>query len=209
MGSRKKLAIFDFCGTIFKLQSPDMYADFVAKQNLRTKMLQVICNILSKSEKYCGIHHKKVKLYKIKGTTKAELTAKAKYFVENVVLKNLIEDVVKELDKYIEDPDYDVIIASGGYNLYLEYFCELKKIPYMISTNIEVINDVATGKIEGIDCFGPNKILKLNKVLDVNSYDLESSICFSDSMSDKPLFNLVGNKIFVAKSGDNYTLTKL
>ena len=209
MSSAKKLAIFDFCGTIFKHQSPDLFADYVAEKNFRTKMLQHLCNYLAKTRKYNGLPHKKVKLYKIKGKSNDELRAKAAEFVEKIILKDLIPQVATELDKYLNCSDYDVVIASGGYNIYLEYFCKLKNIPYLISTNIEVVDNIATGKIDGLDCFGSNKLIKLNKLIDVGKYDLANSICFSDSMSDKPLFNLVANKVFVAKSGDTYTLTNI
>jgi HAD superfamily hydrolase (TIGR01490 family) len=207
--AKKKLAIFDFCGTIFKFQSPDMYADYIAGNTMRAKFLQFLCGMVIKSDKYSVMYHKKLKLFKIKGTSQERLTTAAKEFVNNTILKNLIDDVVVELDKYIADPGYDVVIASAGYNIYLEEFCRIKNIRYLIATDIEVKNGAATGKIDGIDCFGPNKITKLKNILDLGNYDLQDSICFSDSMTDKPIFDLVGNKIFVKEVGNKHTLTRI
>lgn len=209
MPGNKRLAIFDFCGTIFKNQSPDLYADFVAPANRRTRILQAICNVLARHEKYNGLPHKKVKLYKIKGTPLAVLRSKAKEFVETIILKDLIPEVAAELDKYIADEQYDVVIASAGYNIYLEYFCQIKNIPYLVATNIEVKNDVATGKIAGDDCFAKNKVIRIKELLNPESYDLANSICFSDSMTDRPIFELAGNKIYVKKTGDSYALTRI
>ncbi|PQJ11642.1 HAD-IB family hydrolase [Flavipsychrobacter stenotrophus] len=203
---RKKLAIFDFCGTIYKHQSADIFADFASKRGLRTSILDSICNILVTRPKYSGLIHKKVKLLQLKGTTASYLEEKAKEFVEKQVFPELIDIVAKELDKYIADPGFDVVIASAGYDVYLKYFCDVKNIPFLVATNIEMKNGRATGKMNGYDCFGREKVKRLNKLITLKNYDLANSVCFSDSLTDKPIFELTGKKYFVKQFGNEYSI---
>lgn len=206
MSTKRKLAIFDFCGTIYKYQSADRYVDFVAKPNLRNKLLDAICRYLSRRQKYSGLIHKKVKLLKIRGLSRKALENGATAFLEQDIYQSLIPVVVEQLNRYLNDPDYDVFIASAGYDSYLQPFCEQKGIPFLAATIPAAKGDKATGLMQGYDCYGVQKVARIKKMIDLNNYDLEESVCFSDCLSDKPIFGLVGKKYFVKKTEQDYTI---
>ncbi len=206
MPASKKLAIFDFDGTIYKYQSPDKFADFVARKGLRTFGLQIVCTVLDRYYKKYWVKHKKLKLAKIKGRPLEELRKKADQFINEFIVGNLIDIVDKELEKYILDPEFDVIIASAGYDIYLEKFARMREIPLFVATRVEIQNDSATGKWTGADCYDYQKVARIKEIVNLSEYDLPNSVCYSDSMSDKPIFDLVGNKFFVKKVGEEYVI---
>ena len=209
MPGSKKIAIFDFDGTIYKYQSPDKFADFIAGNNLRTWILQGMCYIINTRFKQYWVRHKKLKLFKIKGTPLSQLEARSVTFVDQFIANNLIDIVNAELERYINDPEFDVVIASAGYDVYLRHFCKTRNIQHLVATKIEIENNVATGKWIGTDCYEHHKVTRLKEILNLSDYDLKQSVCFSDSMSDKPIFDLVGNKFFVKPIGEEYVINKL
>ncbi len=205
----KKLAIFDFDGTIYKYQSPDMFADFAGGKGLRSFGLQMVCTVLDRYFKQYWVKHKKLKLAKIKGYPLAKLQQKADEFVREHITGNLIEIVDKELEKYIRDPEFDVLIASAGYDIYLSKFAELRGIPFVAATHVAIQNNKATGKWIGADCYDYQKVGRIKELVNLANYDLPNSVCYSDSMSDKPIFDLVGHKFFVKRVGEEYVIKNI
>ncbi len=197
MAKLKKLAIFDFDGTIYTDQSPDMYVDYVASKNLYTAILEKVCSYLIKKPKYNGIIHKKVKLLKARGVTKEDFGKYAVPFLEEKVFPSLIDPVYERLLGYIKNDEFEVLIASASYEDYIKPFCDKLGIKLFVATKLKWKNGKATGEMDGYDCIGYEKVKRINKIIDTTQYDLQNSVCYSDSWSDKPIFNLVGIKYFV------------
>lgn len=72
----------------------------------------------------------------------------------------------------------------------------------MVATELETLEGKFTGKMLGKDCMRKHKVTKMKKMLDLSAYDLKNSFVYSDSLSDRPLFNLVGNKMFVLSNSN-------
>ena len=61
--------------------------------------------------------------------------------------------------------------------------------------------DICKGIFQGVDCMNENKIIKMKKkIKDIDEFNLDDSYAYSDSISDLPLLNFVGNGIVVAKN---------
>lgn len=86
---------------------------------------------------------------------------------------------------------------SGGFSEYIKEYAKIYDIDYVIATDLEFIDGKATGKIDGIDCMGINKIEKIRSIIDLDKYDLLNSFAYSDHISDIPLLSFVGNGIVV------------
>ena len=65
----------------------------------------------------------------------------------------------------------------------------------LLSTEFENLNEVFNSKIIGANCKGEEKVRRLNNY--ISDYNILKF--YSDSMSDKPLFDLAVEKIFVNK----------
>lgn len=196
MVTKKKLAIFDFCDTLFDGQSISYFLDFLeAKLPIHKKVYSKIrkrLNPISSSES------KRYKEYLLKifvGMRKSKFDENAKEFYEDIVKNRIHKQVIEKLYEHKNQGDV-VVIVSGGFENYLKYFVQDYKIEHLFCTQLEFKNDKFTSKILGIECLGEEKVNQIKK-LDMSQYDLENSFVYSDHHSDMPLFSLVGNKIVV------------
>ncbi len=84
------------------------------------------------------------------------------------------------------------ICISASPELYLKYICEKLNIE-LIGTRIEYEN--STYKIVGENCKAEEKVKRLNEYISNKEYEIES--CYSDSMTDMPLFKIAKNAYLV------------
>ena len=207
----KKVAIFDFCETLVSVQSADRFIDFVRNKNPSNKLnfIEFIRLLLTKLMFFRVLNkllpnnplHKKLKLYQLKGFSKSILDSFAKKYFDDLLKKNIINEVYKILLEKKKE-NYEIVILSGGYTIYLKYFSNFFQISpkNIIGTDILFTNNGhCTGRIKGLDCMKKNKIIKLKENLNISEFDLKNSISFSDSISDLPLLKFVGTGVFVGK----------
>lgn len=70
----------------------------------------------------------------------------------------------------------------------------------LIATDLQIADEVFTGKIEGIPCFQAGKIRKLQSWLDANpehGANISHSVFYSDSFNDIPLLEAAGEAVAV------------
>jgi HAD superfamily hydrolase (TIGR01490 family) len=77
-----------------------------------------------------------------------------------------------------------------------------------IGTRGEVDNGVYTGKLNGPFCYGEGKAEAITSLAAERSIDLASSWSYSDSMSDLPMMELVGNAVAVNPDSQLATLSR-
>ncbi len=201
MQIKKSLAIFDFCDTVFDGQSINYFLNFLNfKLPIYKKIYSKLRNRLNRISSSDSKRYKEYLLEVYKNISKSKLDIYSKEFYEMIIktrLHNMVIDKLKEHQKQ----GYIIVIISGGFENYLKYFVEEYKIDFLFCTKLEFIDDKFTSKIDGAECLGLEKVNQLRK-LDLTKYDLENSYVYSDHHSDKPLFDLVTNKI-VVKSKQN------
>lgn len=103
--------------------------------------------------------------------------------------------MIKKLKK--EGCDVYLISASGEF--YLKELYKIKEIDMIIGTRFEFKDGIFTGKMIGKNCKGEEKVHRLKEVLHKKKIevDFKNSYMFSDSLSDKPLLDLVGNPYLI------------
>jgi len=201
------LAIFDFCDTIVHFQSADAFTNFVLQRQggMRSVLLNAINKTFSTFRIYSifdklGVFknlQKKMLLSGLKDIPFNRLADFAKDFEKNVVQGNLNVEVVTLLNKHISDGD-EVILNSGGYELYLTFFAKRMGINKTYATQIEFIDGKCTGKILGIDCLHNEKVSRM-KNDGFNFQSFKEISVYSDSVTDMPLFDIATQKIAVIK----------
>jgi len=209
----KRLAIFDFCETIVAMQSADSFIDFVRDKTPSRKrnLLEFLRSFLTKLKFFSVINklfpknniHKKLKLLQLSGIPKSTIEELSKNYYEDVLKDKLIPKIIDEL-KQKQSIGYRIIILSGGYTVYIKHFAETVDINSsdIIATDICFDKkDICKGIFQGVDCMNENKIIKMKKkIKDIDEFNLHDSYAYSDSISDLPLLNFVGNGIVVAKN---------
>ena len=108
-------------------------------------------------------------------------------------IDNLVDNFwsIKEvnIEKWynLKNHDRDIIISASPEFL-LEPICKKLKVRLLIGSRV----DKRTGHYTGENCFGEEKVVRLNKVL--KNYVIKEF--YSDSLTDAPLANL-GQKSFI------------
>lgn len=203
--NKQKIVFFDFCGTLVPFQSAPRYINFVVdnyprKAALRRRKIRTILEKLHMPhhlERFSKglIKRKEIELCPLKGYKEEVLNEAAQRFYAEVIKPNLIPEVMKEYHRYQQE-GYRVVLISGGFGIYLRYFAEEHGIDKndVISSNVQIKRGKATGKLEGLDCMGQNKVILLEQQFDKDKIYSEA---ISDSPSDLPLLKWVNRGIAV------------
>jgi HAD superfamily hydrolase (TIGR01490 family) len=202
-----RLVIFDFCDTLVNFQSADSFVRFSLKnyQSLSSILILITDKVLSHLRIYSILRklglsnnfQKQILLRGMKGISKAEINQLALKFNEEVIQKKLNKSIYKLLAKHISNKD-EIIINSGGYDVYLDVFARNLGIEKVYATRFKYINEVFSGQILGEDCLNDEKISRMiSDGFDFNNY--KEIIVYSDSVTDMPLFNIATSKFAVIK----------
>lgn len=207
MANKEKIVFFDFCETLVNFQTADAYVDYVREKSQSKRMAR-----MEAIRRWLYSHHiislldivkfnnypinKRIKLFQLKGFSDVELETFAKGYYYNQVAPNIIQPILKEMQKY-QMTGYKVVIVSGGYDIYLKYFAKEYGVEKVISTRIEFnSNNKCTGRFCGFDCLNQNKVILLNRTF--NKQDIESK-AFSDSKSDIPFLSWANEGIVISR----------
>lgn len=198
MDNKRTLAIFDFCDTLIGMQTANRFVTLGYQSNKRfdTVTNEFIRLIGRKSRLLFGNRHKKWQLRQLKGLSREKLNIIANEYVKKELLSKENKLLVEKM-LWHKKQGHDIAIVSGGFSEYIKEYAKIYDIDYVIATDLEFIDGKSTGKIDGIDCMGINKIEKLKSIIDLNKYDLLNSFAYSDHISDIPLLSFVGNGVVV------------
>ena len=201
---KKRLVIFDFCGTLIRFQTADRYVSFCVERLPNNKMVQCRHRLVQMMDKlrifkiYNRIKpsnnfRKRVILWQLKGLSYYLCDQMAKQYFETELLPAVVSPLIEKLQEHLAQNDR-VIILSGGYDIYIRYFAEYFGIKETISSKIAFEDNVCLGKMDGKDCMRSNKVSAMQSQMSgVTSY------CYTDSMSDLPILEIVDNPIVVSK----------
>jgi HAD superfamily hydrolase (TIGR01490 family) len=111
--------------------------------------------------------------------------------------KNAIRVQAKpEIKKHKNNHGKTVILSAS-----LPYICEplkeILKMDEVICSSLEVENGIFTGKPNGNFCFGKEKYLRAIQYCEENNFSFTDAYFYSDSISDLPLLQVVGNPMCV------------
>ena len=122
-----------------------------------------------------------------------------KFFYEYLINELIYRDAIIEIEKR-KSEGYVIILISASPEFYLKYFNELSCIDYVLGTRYEIINGFYTGKMIGFNNKGREKVFRFRELLfeeKIRNYDFDSSIMYSDSLHDLPMFSIVGTGFLI------------
>ncbi|MGL4990491.1 MAG: HAD-IB family hydrolase [Sarcina sp.] len=189
--SEKKIAIFDIDKTIIKSDSMfDLLAYTKSKYPMSKSKLPMLVTKLILF-KLGIINTKKAKeamFYTFNYLNREELYD----FYKNTLKKKLFNDAITKM-KDLKSKGYFVLLVSASPEAYLKYFEEEEYVDFVIGTKFENLDDRFTNIMQGTNCKGNEKVKRIKEFLKENNFTInkELSFAFSDSLSDKPMFDLV------------------
>jgi HAD superfamily hydrolase (TIGR01490 family) len=96
------------------------------------------------------------------------------------------------IKKHIENGD-KVIIISASFEDYLTDWCRSMNLE-ILGTRIEIKKGFVTGRIDGKNCYGVEKVIRLKQFLDLSQFD--EIYAYGDSQSDKPLLEIANHRFY-------------
>lgn len=208
-----EVALFDFCETLVDFQTADAFVDFVRSQasgiiKQRMLFLNNFQNILWKfriipiiEKIFHGYSfNKRFKLFQLRGFSYSDLDELAENYYITRIKPHFIDIIISRLCQHQKE-NTKIIIVSGGYDIYLKYFKKDFGVDEIISTRIKFKNGICKGLFDGMDCMKENKIMLINRILNIdNSY---FKVAYSDSRSDLPLLKFAKEGIVVVRRNNS------
>ena len=197
----EKLAIFDIDYTITRKESlMEIFKYIVSKDIKNIKLLPraLYSGLMYGIKVYDERKVKECFLKFIENIDEVELANLTKAFYDERLSKILYKDAV-EMIKKLKKEGYIVILISASPEFYIKEFYAIKEVDLIIGTKFAFEGGKFIRKMDGNNCKGEEKVRRLNEVLKEKNIkvDFKNSYMFSDSLSDKPLLDLVGNPYLI------------
>jgi HAD superfamily hydrolase (TIGR01490 family) len=129
----------------------------------------------------------------MKGDDEGELREKCLEFTRSQVLEHVTPNALAALERHRKD-DHLIAILSSGSPYVTEPVAKHLGIEHVLCTRL----GVAGGKLDGTHvrpaCYGTGKVVWAEKFAQQNDIDLKRSFFYTDSYSDLPMLERVGEK---------------
>lgn len=112
-----------------------------------------------------------------------------KYCIDfsNDVLPSLIRTkAFAEISK-LKSIGAEVVIVSASPEYWLRHWCD-KNAVTCIATQLIIANNKITGRVDGINCYGEEKVTRIKQKYDLDTFS--SIYCYGDTPGDRPMLAL-------------------
>lgn len=207
MNKVEKLAIFDVDFTITKKETLLQLFKFSIK-NHKKNLIYLPRAAFSGLMYGLKIYdEKKVKesfLKFIDGMKEEDLKVFVKKYYYEVLSKILYKDALDKI-KELKSKGYKVYLISASPEFYLEELYNIKEVDLIIGTRFSFEGGRFRRKMVGKNCKGEEKVRRLKEYLKENNIkvNFKDSYMFSDSLSDRPLLDLVGKGYLINYKKEN------
>lgn len=139
-----------------------------------------------------------------------EIKQLVKEFYSTRFSKIFYVDAINTLKK-LKSEGYKVYLISASAEFYLNELYNIKEVDKVIGTKFKFENGYYTGEIIGNNNKGEEKVKRLMEVLKEEGIDVDfrNSYMYSDSLSDLPLFKLVGHPYLINSRKKNHNIEVL
>lgn len=134
----------------------------------------------------------------LKDWQKADLQQKANIFANEHIVKMQLSQGMQKLHEHQQKGDYCILVSASP-ELYLLPWAKQHGFDGLLATNLQYIHDKLTGQIVGKNCFGEEKVLRIEQEYGADCWI--NSYAYSDSKVDLPMllkvnhgFLLIGNQ---------------
>lgn len=183
----KNIAVFDFDGT---LTYRDSFLPFLrmALGPLRFDRGLLVLSPLLAGYSLGLVENWRAKLavvsYFLTGLTAAQLEWHGQRFAKEKIPQMLRPSALERL-RWHQAKGHETIVVSASLEAYLLPLVETIGVDRVIGSKLEVQSGVLTGKLSGKNCYGPEKVARLQALLgDLSQYSIYA---YGDSRGDKEL----------------------
>jgi HAD superfamily hydrolase (TIGR01490 family) len=193
--SGRKIAFFDFDGTItrkdtlleiikfIKGNAAFYVGFFVNSPWLIALKLKIIPNDQVKQ---------KILSFFFAGIPEERFQMKCDLFIEERLPKLIRPGAMAEIDR-LKVLGFDIVVISASAENWIRNWSNGHALK-LISSKLEVKNGLITGKIEGRNCHGEQKVVSILERWDLREYD--EIYAYGDSTGDKPMMALATKSFY-------------
>lgn len=138
----------------------------------------------------------KTMMHEFRGRSEAELEREAQALFEDAILPTVYPEAVECIREH-QSAGHEVCIVSGATKFVVEPLARHLGVKHMVYTRLEVEAGRFTGRVVEPICFEEGKIYWLQQLIEEQQIDLARSWFYTDSVTDKPLLDLVGHPVVV------------
>lgn len=195
------IAIFDLDHTLINGDSTRSWNDFVADAGLVEREAHREANIAFNEAYHNGtldiIAYEEFTMAVFPRLEMAELTALRDRYLHQVIEPMLLDTTEQLLDRHRADGDFLLLVTATN-RFIAEPIAGLLRMDAMLGTVPAMQDGRYTGKVDGVACFGRDKITHLRAWLEgQDGFTLEGAWFYSDSHNDLPLLEMVDRPVAV------------
>jgi phosphatidylglycerophosphatase C len=186
---KKRLVLFDFDGTI---TTKDTFIEFLIFYKGMTKFLFGMA-IMSP---YLGLFVLKlipnwkakqmVLRYFLGGEPVHKVKQKCEEFAVKVLPSLIRPGALQTINQYKSDNSVVAVVSASAED-WVQPWCNKQGL-LCIATQLEIENGKVTGNLCGPNCYGPEKVKRIEKQFTLKEYD--EIVAYGDSSGDKEMFGI-------------------
>ena len=186
---KRRIAFFDFDGTI---TTKDTLLEIIKYQKGVSKFYTgfILCSPYIVAWKLGLIPNyaakERVMRFFFSKTPIDEFQRKCNAFA-NEVLPSLLRPKALEEIKRLQQSGAEVVIVSASPGNWSEQWRKTLNID-SLATRLQIKDSKLTGRFDGKNCHGEEKVCRIRDAYDLNNYD--EIYCYGDSKGDKPMLEL-------------------
>ena len=195
------LVFFDFDGTLTKHDSlvPFLWSVCGPLRLIRgvieslPSLLGYALKVVSNDRaKECLLYHT------LKGRTVQELSADGQHFAASRIPGMLRADTMGRLNQHIAAGDVCVLL-SASLDMYLRPWALEAGFCDVLCSRLEIdATGKATGRLEGKNCYGEEKVRRARKYISKTKYINRNIICYGDTAGDYPILEFSSEGYYCA-----------
>jgi putative phosphoserine phosphatase/1-acylglycerol-3-phosphate O-acyltransferase len=135
-------------------------------------------------------------MVQFRGRSEEELQKEALQWFDEMVVETIYPEA-EQLVREHRAAGHVVAIVSGATKFVVRPLAARLGIEHMLYTRLEVEGGLFTGRVIEPICFEEGKIYWLQQFIEEHEVDLARSWFYSDSITDRSLFDLVGHPVTV------------
>jgi HAD superfamily hydrolase (TIGR01490 family) len=191
----KKIAFFDFDGTLTHEDSMFSIVRFVhGNLGFYWGMLQLSPFLIAFKLGLMG--RKQIKELYLKhffgGMPVEEFQSHCEAFSETILPKILRKEGLAKL-QWHQRENHEVVLVSASAQNWLSQWCRKQQI-HCIATKLEEEAGRLTGKLDGENCHGEEKVRRIQEIYDLSTY--EEVYAYGDTSGDKPMLAMANQAFY-------------
>jgi HAD superfamily hydrolase (TIGR01490 family) len=132
----------------------------------------------------------------LRGKSESEFAERCRRWVEDEVLPLVVPGALRQIERHRAEGHVLAVLSSSP-TYVTRPLAETLGIEEVLSTTFEVDGDLFTGRLVGPACVGPGKIHWAEGLVSRRELDLAQSFFYTDSYTDLPMLERVGNQVIV------------